>query len=76
MTNYNDANDLASQLIEGRSYQGGEPCKKPSRIVFTHPEKQTVVIVDDGRAWADVATEINRLLAGGYDYGLRFCGRQ
>lgn len=73
MSNFNDANDLASQLIEGREYQSGEPCPRPSRIRFTHPQREAVVVVDDGRDCSDVASEIHALLNAGYDYSLRFC---
>lgn len=72
MSNFNDANDLASQLVEGRYYQSGEPCPKPARIDFTHRQKEPIIsMVDDGtREWADVASEIHGLLNAGYEYTL------
>ena len=36
MSIFNEANDLASQLVYGRYYQLNEPCPKPDRLVFVN----------------------------------------
>jgi len=79
MSNFNTANDLASQLVWGRYYQANEPCLPITKIVFHHgfASKDKVVIENDGQEWAAVACRIQALLAQGYDYvtlPCEYCG--
>jgi hypothetical protein len=70
MSVFNDSNDLASQLVFGRTYQGDEPCFKPTKIVFHHvlDSEDKVVVENDGQTdWAAVASHIQALLGQGYD---------
>lgn len=71
MSVFNDSNDLAAQLCWGRTYQGDEPCFKPTKIVFHRGlgSEDKVVVEDDGQTdWAAVASRIQALLSQGYDY--------
>ncbi len=65
MSNFNTANDLASQLVWGRYYQGNEPCFKLTKIIFHRgfaSEEDKVVIENDGQTdWAEVASRIQAL---------------
>jgi hypothetical protein len=79
MSNFNTANDLASQLVWERYYQSNEPCFKLAKIVFHHgfASEDKVVIENDGQDWAAIASRIHRLLAQGYDYvtlPCEYCG--
>jgi hypothetical protein len=80
MSVFNDSNDLASQLVFGRTYQGDEPCFKPTKIVFHRglDSEDKVVVEDDGQnGWSAVASRIHALLGLGYDYTMlpcRICG--
>ena len=40
MSIFNEANDLASQLVYGRHYQSNEPCPKPDRLVFVNGDSK------------------------------------
>jgi hypothetical protein len=68
MSDYNTANDLASQLVWGRTYQGDQPSFPLTKIVF-HPGSgldgdETVVVENDGKSdWNVVASRIHALLA-------------
>jgi hypothetical protein len=67
MSDFNTANDLASQLIWGRTYQGDQPCFKLAKVVFHHgnglDSDDRVVVEDDGKGdWAPVASRIQALL--------------
>jgi formylmethanofuran dehydrogenase subunit E len=71
MSDFNCANDLASQLVRGRTYQGDEPCFKPTKIVFHRglDSEDKVVVEDDGQTdWAAVASRIQAPLRQGYDW--------
>jgi len=80
MSNFNTANDLASQLVCGCYYQSNEPCFKLTKIVFHHgfASEDKVIIENDGQAdWAAVASRIQSLLAQGYHYTTlpcEYCG--
>ena len=80
MSNFNTANDLASQLVWGRYYQGNEPCFKLTKIIFHRgfASDDKVVIENDGQTdWAEVASRIQALLGQGYDWvaiPCQYCG--
>ena len=80
MSNFNTANDLASQLVWGRYYQGNEPCFKLTKIIFHRgfASEDKVVIENDGQTdWAEVASRIQALLGQGYDWvaiPCEYCG--
>jgi hypothetical protein len=71
MSDFNDANELASQLVYGRHYEGDEPCKKPTRIVFTRGSQERTVTAQQGLTehdrWRFTANLIQSLLAEGFD---------
>ncbi len=76
MSNFNTSNNLSSQLIEGRSYQSNEPSFPITKIVFYHDladEEDRIVITNDGRDWAAVASRIHVLLDKGYNYATLPC---
>jgi len=71
MSVFNTANELAAELVWGRTYQGDEPCFKPTKIVFHRGLNggDKVVVEDDGQTdWAAVESRIQALLGQGYDY--------
>jgi hypothetical protein len=71
MSIFNEANDLASQLIYGRYYQSNKPCPKPNRLVFVNGDS-IAVVTDSGSdhdEWANIAIAIDRLLREGYRLG-------
>jgi hypothetical protein len=71
MSDFNTANELAAALVWGRTYQGDEPCFKPSNILFHRglDSEDKVVVEDDGQTdWAAVASRIQALLGRGYNY--------
>jgi hypothetical protein len=63
MSNFNDANNLASELVFGRYYQSEEPCPKPERLVFVGGDSTAVVTAKEEThaEWAEVANTIHRL---------------
>ena len=64
MSIFNEANDLASQLVYGRPYQSNEPCPKPDRLVFVKGDS-IAVVTDSGSdhdEWADIAIAIDRFM--------------
>ena len=71
MSNFNDANDLASELVFGRYYQSEEPCPKPERLVFVGGDSTAVVTAKEEThaEWAEAANTIHRLFNQGYDLG-------
>jgi len=71
MSIFNEANDLASQLVFGRCYQSDEPCPKPERLVFAKGDSIAVVTAADSidDEWAETASSIERLLREGYRLG-------
>jgi hypothetical protein len=80
MSDFNTANELAAELVWGRTYQGDQPCFKPTKIVFHNglESEKKVVIEDDAKSdWAAVASRIQALLGQGYDYTTlpcEYCG--
>jgi hypothetical protein len=67
MSDFNTANDLASQLVWGRTYQDDQPCFKLTRVVFHHgnglDSEDRVVVEGDGKNdWAALASRIQALL--------------
>jgi len=80
MSNFNTANDLASQLVWGRYYQANEPCFPITKIIFHRgfASEDRVIVEKDGQEdWAAVASRIQALLAQGYDYTTlprEYCG--
>jgi hypothetical protein len=78
MSNFNTANDLASQLVWGCYYQSNEP--KLTKIIFHRgfASEDKVVIENDGQTdWAAVASRIQAHLAQGYVYATlpcEYCG--
>ena len=80
MSDFNTANDLASQLVWGCYYQSNEPCFKLTKIIFHRgfASEDKVVIENDGQTdWAAVASRIHALLNWGYDWTAlpcQYCG--
>jgi hypothetical protein len=76
MSDFNAANDLASQLVWGRYYQGNERCFPITIIVFHHglDSDERIVVADNGTGWAAIASRILGLLDQGYDYTTLPCG--
>jgi hypothetical protein len=71
MSDFNTANELAAELVWGRTYQGNEPCFKLTKIVFHRGlgSEDRVVVEDDGQTdWAAVASRIQALLAQGSEF--------
>ena len=71
MSDFNTANDLASQLVWGRYYQSNEPCFKLTKIIFHRgfaSEDKVVIEKDAQTDWAAVASRIQTLLCQGYDF--------
>lgn len=67
MSDFNTANDLASQLIWGHTYQDDQPCFKLTKIVFHDGDgldsDDSVVVEYDGKSeWRAVASRIQALL--------------
>jgi hypothetical protein len=71
MSIFNEANDLASQLVYGRYYQSNEPCPRPERLVFVKGDSIAVVTATESihDEWAETASSIDRLLLEGYRLG-------
>lgn len=71
MSSFNDANELASELVFGRYYLSKEPCPKPERLVFVGGDSTAVVTAKEEThaEWAEVANTIHRLFNQGYDLG-------
>ena len=80
MSDFNTANELSAALIWGRTYQGDEPCFKPTKIIFHRgldSADKVVVERDDQTNWSAVANRIQALLRQGYDYTMlpcEYCG--
>ena len=80
MSIFNTANELAAELVWGRTYQGNETCFKPTKIVFHHGlgTDDRIVVEDDGQGdWAAVASRIQALLSQGYSWTTlpcQYCG--
>jgi hypothetical protein len=71
MSLFNTANELAAELVWGRTYQGNKPCLRPTKIVFHRgfgSEDKVVVNYDGQTDWGVVASRIQALLSQGYDY--------
>ena len=71
MSSFNESNEMASELVFGRTYQRNEPTPKPERLVFVKGNSTAVVTADEEsqREWADVANTIHGLLNHGYLLG-------
>lgn len=71
MSNFNDANDLASELVFGSHYRSNELCPQPERLVFVNGDSIGVVTAMEATRteWAEVANTIHCLLNEGYDLG-------
>ena len=71
MSNFNDANNLASELVFGRYYQSEEPCPQPERLVFVKDDSTAVVtsLEESEEEWAGVANIIHSLFNDGYRLG-------
>lgn len=80
MSDFNTANELAAELVWGRTYQGDQPCFKPTKVVFHRgldSDDRGVIEGADQTDWAAVASRIHALLAQGYDYAslpCEYCG--
>jgi hypothetical protein len=71
MSAFNEANELASQLVYGRHYQDREaPCEKLTQLVFTRKEQEIIVAPPEAThdAWMNAANRIERLLRSGNWY--------
>lgn len=68
MSFFNEANELASWLIEGAGYQDSKaPLPKISKLVFKRPgNKRGITIAKDSGKWPEVASRIEDLLRRGY----------
>jgi len=71
MSSFNESNEMASELVFGRTYQGNEPYPKPERLVFVGGDSTAVVTAKEEThaEWAEVANTIHRLFHDGYDLG-------
>lgn len=72
MSSYNEANEMASELVFGTTYDGealGRP--KPERLVFVKGDSIAVVTATESihDEWAETASSIERLLREGYRLG-------
>jgi hypothetical protein len=80
MSDFNTANDLASQLVWGCHYRSNEPCFKLTKIIFHRGlgSDDNVVIENDRQTdWAEVAARIQALLGRGYEWvaiPCEYCG--
>lgn len=81
MSNFNESNEMASELVFGRTYQGNEPTPKPEHLVFVKGDSTAVVTAQEEsqREWVEVANTIHRLFNQGCDLGcdvnMRWNGR-
>ena len=73
MSNFNQANEMASELVFGETYQSNEPLDAPrsERLVFINGDSTAVVTAreESHQEWGAVATAIERLLHDGYRIG-------
>jgi hypothetical protein len=71
MSNHNEANELASELVFGKTYQCDEPCPKPEHLIFVKGDSTAVMTAEEEThdEWADVASAIHGLLNEGYRLG-------
>jgi hypothetical protein len=71
MSSLNRSNEMASELVFGRTYQGNESTPKPERLVFVKGDSTAVVTAteESEAEWADVASAIHYLLNAGYCLG-------
>jgi hypothetical protein len=71
MSSFNKSNEMASELVFGRTYQGNEPTLKPERLVFVKGDSTAVVAAKEEThaEWAEVANIIHSLFHDGYDLG-------
>jgi len=71
MSNHNEANELASELVFGKTYQGDEPTQRPERLVFVNANSTAIIWREEEShdEWAAVANAIDRLLNEGYVLG-------
>lgn len=69
MSFFNEANELASWLIEGAGYQDAKtPLPKISELVFKRPgPKRGITIHKDSGEWPETASRVEYLLRRGYD---------
>lgn len=71
MTIFNEANDLASQLVFGR-YQSNEPCVEPDKLVFISPAApvdriEIIASESSHQEFQRVAKVIEHLLGEGFN---------
>jgi hypothetical protein len=69
MSAFNEANELASQLVWGRRYCGDEPCEKLDELVFVQSGERRVVPAprdSSHEAWAGTAVLIESLPREGW----------
>jgi hypothetical protein len=69
MSAFNEANELASQLLYGRHYLDDEPCEKLDELVFVRGSERSVVRAPrdaSHESWASAATLIESLLRDGW----------
>ena len=73
MSNFNEANELASELVYGRTYQTNEPLySKTERLIFVNGDSTAIVtltMAESHEEWAEVANVIQRLFSEGYQLG-------
>ena len=80
MSFFNESNDLASELVRDRTYQGDEACFPIEKIVFYRDladAEDRIIVTNDGSGWAAIASRIHQLVAQGYDYTTlpcQYCG--
>jgi hypothetical protein len=66
MSDFNDANDWAYQLVHGQHYEDRTmPCIRPPSLIFTKGNEQ-VVFTQTETDWRSVANRIQRLLLDGF----------
>jgi hypothetical protein len=72
MSNFNQANELASELVFGETYDGKAlDTPRPERLVFVNGGSTAVVTAHERsqQEWGEVATAIEYLLHDGYLFG-------
>jgi hypothetical protein len=74
MSDFNTANELASELVFGTNYQTGEPFTHPERLVFVDPhavyKTEVVTATEQTHAeWARVGSVIEGLLRADFRLG-------
>jgi hypothetical protein len=71
MSSYNEANEMASELVYGTDYDGTPIPSRMDRLIFIKGDSTAIVMAKEEthKEWAEVASAIERLLHDGYRLG-------